>query len=115
MQIMNFNRPFVLFSYTASHGLLLLRSGKSSMHSTRIDVLFQDVVAMECRSSLNSLIVEEMGPEFLKDVRSRAADVMEPGHKVYSLSSGNWVGFIVGGIVSQHEDQREFFEASSLT
>lgn len=111
---MTFNRPFVLFSYSVSHGLLLLRSGKSPAHSKRIDILFQDVMALECRTSFADLVIEEVEAAFLDGVRSKARESIEPGHKVYSLRSGNWVGFVVGGIVSHSEDDGEFFAASRL-
>jgi hypothetical protein len=111
---MIFKRPFVLFSYSLSHGLLLLRSAKSPAFPKRIDILFQDVRAIECRSDFSDLVVEEVNAEFLNDVRSKAREVIEPGHKVYSLKSGNWIGFVVGGIVSHHEDDGEFFASSSL-
>ena len=111
---MTYKRRFVLFSYHVSHGLLLLRSGKSPAHSKRIDILFQDVRALECRTDLEDLVIEEVGPEFLNTVRSKASEVIEPGHRVYSLKSGGWIGFVVGGIVSHHEDEEEFFASSSL-
>jgi hypothetical protein len=114
MLTVTFKRPFVLFSYNLSHSLLLLRSSKSPVCSKRIDVLFQDVRAIECRTDFPDLVIEEVGPEFLNDVRSKAKEVIEPGHRVYSLKSGNWIGFVVGGIVSHHEDEAEFFAPSSL-
>ena len=111
---MTFKRPFVLFSYNVSHGLLLLRSAKSPGSPKRVDILFQDVRAIECRTDFPDLVIEETGPDFLNVVRSKAREVIEPGHKVYSLKSGNWIGFVVGGIVSHHEDEEEFFAPSSL-
>jgi hypothetical protein len=114
MSNINFKRRFVLFSYSVSHGLLLLRSGKSIAHPTRIDILFQDVRALECRAEMEDLKIEEVDESFLNGVRSRAYEVIEPGNKVYSLKSGNWIGFVVGGIVSHCEDTKHFFEHSSL-
>ena len=39
------DRKFSVFSYGISHGPLLLRSGKTNEHHTRIDVLILDVRA----------------------------------------------------------------------
>lgn len=111
---LTFKRRFVFFSYHVSHGLLLLRSGKTLAHTKRIDILFQDVRALECRTDLEDLVIEEVGPEFLNGVRSKANEVIEVGHRVYSLKSGSWIGFVVGGIVSYHEDEEEFFAPSRL-
>jgi hypothetical protein len=111
---MTSDRRFVLFSYHLSHGLLLLRSAKSAANPKRLDILFQDVRALECRTDLEGLVIEEAGPEFLNGVRSKASEVIEPGHRVYSLKSGGWIGFVVGGVVSHHEDEGDFFAPSSL-
>lgn len=111
---MTFKRPFVVFSYSVSHGLLLLRSARSREFSTRIDILFQDVRAIECRTEFPDLTIEEVSADFLNGVRSKAKEVIEPGHRVYSLKSGDWIGFVVGGIVSHCQDEAEFFSPSNL-
>ncbi len=49
------NRKFSLFSYGSNHGLLL-RSGRTDRHHTRIDVLILDVRAM--KSDHGSTVVE---------------------------------------------------------
>ena len=38
-----YERTFSLHLYWVSHGLLLLRSGKTAQHPSRVDILFQDV------------------------------------------------------------------------
>jgi hypothetical protein len=114
MRIIDCKRKFAVFSYNINHGLLLIRSGKTPAHRTRIDILFQDVWAIECRTEFEDLRIEEVAPDFLNSVRSKAAAVLEPGHKVYALKSSDWVGFVVGGIVSHHEDEGEFFAPSYL-
>ncbi len=111
---MKFDRLFMLVSYEISHGLLLLRSGKSPANPKRIDILFQDVRAIECRTVFDGLIIEEVDPSFLNSAGTKARDVIEPGHKVYKLMCEDWVGYVVGGIVSQSEDNEEFFEPSGL-
>ena len=111
---MKFDRKFVVFSYEISHGLLLLRSAKNPLQPKRIDILFQDVRALECRTEFENLTIEEVGPEFLDGVRSKAREVIEPGNKVYSLTSGDWIGYVVGGIVTQCEDEEDFFAVSRL-
>jgi len=107
-------RSFVIFSYAASHGLLLLRSRKTKEAPKRIDVLFQDVRAMELRSWFEGVTIEEVDPTFLRDFHSNPAQMIEPGNKVYSIKGREWLGFIVGGIVSVREDDGEFFAPSGL-
>ena len=109
------SRSFVVFSYAMSHGLLLLRSRKMPpATATRLDVLFQDVRALEIRCWFDGLTVEETDVNFLQEVRSNPVPLMEHGNKVYALKSSGWVGFVVGGTVSFHEDQGELFEPSKL-
>jgi hypothetical protein len=109
------DRSFVVFSYAMSHGLLLLRSRKLPPATpTRLDILFQDVRALEIRCWFDGLTIEETDVHFLEGARSIPAPLMEHGNKVYALKSSGWVGFVVGGIVSFHEDQGELFEPSKL-
>jgi hypothetical protein len=92
------DRPFSVFGYSMSHGLLLLRSAKSNENpTTRVDILFQDVRAMEMRVWFKGITIEEVDdPKFLVDQHSKPADMIEPGNKTYALISGGWRGFIVG-------------------
>lgn len=110
------DRTFSIFGYSMSHGLLLLRSGKSNEHAnTRVDVLFQDVRALEIRAWFKGIRIEEAeSPEFLKDQRSKPAQMIEPGNKIYSLNSSGWEGFVIAGLVQFIEDSGELFGPSSL-
>lgn len=114
MPVYSSSRSFYIFSYTISHGLLLLRSDKTDRHSSRVDILFQDVIAIESRMKLDKLTISEEEPSFLKGVRSNPAAIMEPGHKVYSLKCDGWTGYVVGGIMRVHEDDKNLFEPSYL-
>jgi hypothetical protein len=110
------DRLFSVFGYSMSHGLLLLRSGKSNENpTTRVDILFQDVRAMEVRVWFKGITIEEVDDlNFLEDQRSRPAEMIEPGNKAYALISHGWRGFIVGGIVRFKEDDGELFGPSAL-
>jgi hypothetical protein len=110
------DRLFSVFGYSMSHGLLLLRSGKSDENpTTRVDILFQDVRAMEMRVWFKGITIEEVDDsKFLADQRSKPAEMIEPGNKIYALISRDWRGFIVGGIVRFKEDAGELFEPSAL-
>ncbi len=110
------DRLFSVFGYSTSHGLLLLRSGKSNeTPTTRVDILFQDVRAMELRAYFKGIRIEEVdNPQFLDSQRRKRAEIVEPGNKIYSLVSAGWRGFIVGGVVRMKEDDGEFFGQSAL-
>src|ERR1700758_3327054 len=89
------DRQFVLGSYAASHGLLLFRSAKTNASPTRIDVLFQDVRAMDVRSWTEGLKVELSDVELLKNYPSNPAEMLETGLVVFKVSGRSWEGFIV--------------------
>lgn len=99
-----------------SHGLLLLRSGKSNeTPATRVDILFQDVRAIETRARFKGIRIEEVDdPHFLDGQRSNPAEMIEAGNRIYALVSAGWRGFIVGGIVRFKEDDGELFGQSAL-
>jgi len=108
------DRKFSIFSYEVSHGLLLLRSGKTNEHHTRIDVLVKDVRAMEIRSWFEGFEIAEEDREYLREFRSNPIEMIEPGNRVYALRGRGWQGFIVGGILLAQEDNGEYMDRSPL-
>ena len=81
---------------------------------TRVDILFQDVRALEISAWSDGLKIEQVEPEFLQGRSSNPAEMIEPGNKIYRLSGSGWTGFIVAGIMRFHEDEGEFFGPSAL-
>jgi hypothetical protein len=77
------NKSFVVYSYECGRGLLLIRSRKQKAGDKRIDILFQDVRAMEIRSWFDGLRISEVGPEFLSERQSRPTSLIEVGNRVY--------------------------------
>jgi hypothetical protein len=109
------DRHFFLVSYQASHGLLLFRSPKErGGMTTRLDVLFNDVRAIELRVWTESLFIEEVEAGSIADALSRPIALVEPGNRVYALGGDDWKGFVVGGIVMTAEDDKDMWEPSSL-
>ena len=108
------DRRFSVYSYSVSHGRLLLRSGKSNKCATRIDILFHDVRGMEIRSWFDGIEITEESPKLLENFASNPSILLELGNKVYSLKGVGWNGYVLGGILRTHEDDGEFFGPSSL-
>ncbi|WP_044176655.1 hypothetical protein [Granulicella mallensis] len=121
------DRLFSLFGYSMSHGLLLLRSGKSNgAPETRVDILFRDVRVMEIRAWMSGIRIEEVSdPRFLDGQRSNPAAMLEPGLNIYSIASAEhgdaigestakWQGFIIAGRVQIEEDKGEMLGPSTL-
>lgn len=109
------DRKFTVVGYGVSHGPLLLRSGRTDEHRTRIDVLILDVRAMEIRSWFEGLEIELVDPDYLRDFRSRPTEMMQVGLNAYAISGNGWQGFIVGGNLCVHEDEADFTAPSAFT
>ena len=107
-------RCFIVALYELSHGLLLLRSVKTNEYSTRIDVLFQSVRAMEMRCWFDGVSIAEVDREFLVGFRSNPVEMIEPGNKVYAINGLGWQGYVLGGIVQTIEDERDPRDPSGL-
>ncbi|MBV9877423.1 MAG: hypothetical protein JO025_22030 [Verrucomicrobia bacterium] len=107
-------RRFFIIQYLIGHGLLLLRSNKPDKQSKRIDILFNDVRAMEIRCWFDGITIEETDKSFLASHASRPLDLMEHGNRAYSLKGRGWTGFILGGIVSYNQDDEVATAPSAL-
>lgn len=100
------DRFFAVHRYEQPHGLLLFRSLKGRHGaSTRIDVLFQDVRALEIRFWTSGLQIDELDVAQVVRAASNPIALMEPGNRVFGLSGDGWSGFILGGVVSTSESE----------
>ena len=109
------DREFSVFVYLISHGLLLLRSGKSEAHPTRVDILFQDVRWIGIPGLMNGVRIERGDraeiPIPLTPTIARDAEDLS----VYRvISEGVSHCLLASRTVSFSEDEMEFFEASPL-
>ncbi len=99
---------FQWWSYTASHGQLLLRSTKSADRLTQVDVLFKNVSAVNLRTVMQDLeLVEtDVDPENL------ARD--EAPRRFFLIRNRDHEGFVVAGAVARDEGDHEHHEQSPL-
>lgn len=112
---LEFDRRFSIHLYWVSHGLLLLRSGKSGHLSTRVDILFSDVRWMTLPVWFEDLKIER--GELSEIPLPLTAKIKEEAHfmsvfKVTSQGVAHWV--IAGKNVSVSEDEKNYGEDSSL-
>ncbi len=108
------DRFFLVFSYEMSHGLLLLRSRRTTAAPTRLDVLFQDVRAIELRMWFEGVEIEEVDAAYLQSAPARPDVLIEAGNKVYAVTGKDWRGYIVGGVMSVCEDDGDAMGPSAL-
>ena len=107
-----FRRRFELWSYVVSHGQLLVRSNKSNEWSTRIDILFKDVVVMEIPTLFDEILVRRSSQEEARSLQDRLGGVPTERRKLFIVQGLNFSGYVVAGAVFWHEDQGEFYDNS---
>ena len=105
-------RRFTLVSYNYAHGLLLLRSGRNGAHKTRIDIHFTDVVAIVSRTHMENLEIYEKDSTLALESEINPNDIIEPGHRMFSLHFEGGSGYIIAGNIAMHEDEKQFGEPS---
>ena len=101
---------FQWWSYTVSHGQLLLRSTRSSGRPTQVDVLFKDVVAVQLPTLIHDL-------EVLETDREGAAGRMpfdSQGRAIFIVRGRDTEGYVVAGAVFHDEGDHAYYDPSPL-
>jgi hypothetical protein len=111
------NRDFKLWGYTVGMGRLLLRSVKDAGQgegaaSTRIDVLFQGVAAIQLPTSLPSLRVAR-ADMVESALITKQTSLQQTEHQLFFAVSGReFVGYVVAAAIASDEDEGEYYESS---
>jgi hypothetical protein len=107
-------RIFQLWAYTVGMGRLLLRSTKSETFPTRVEVLFQNVKAIQLPTVLEGLVITDADPELTKEIEAETGLTCDGGVRLFSLRTSHGVGYVVAGVMVSDEDEGEYFEPSKL-
>jgi len=105
-------RVFQLWAFTVGMGRLLLRSTKSGSFGTRVDVLFQNVKAINLPTYLDGLVVTVAGPEFQERIVEATGLLPDADTTFFEVECSGRRGFVVASVAVQDEDEGEFFEPS---
>ena len=105
-------RVFQVWAFTVGMGRLLLRSTKSGSFGTRVDVLFQNVKAINLPTYLDGLIVTVAGPEAEKQITEATGLLPDSDTTFFEVDCSGRRGFVVAGVAVQDEDEGEVFEPS---
>jgi hypothetical protein len=87
------DRHFQIWRYEVGHAQLLLRSVKGDQHSSRVDVLFKAVEAIDLPTRFDGLEIERDGDQF-------------------AMSGAGWSGRVIAGACFQAEDAGEYYSPS---
>lgn len=97
------------WSYTVSHGRLLLRRPKNPAHPRRLDILFKNVLEAHVVAYFDNLRLLEVRPG------DAGLDVAVVGDsKLFRLVGDNAMGYVVAGAVVHAEDDLDYDDPSSL-
>jgi len=110
-----YDRMFSLHLYWVSHGLLLLRSGKSNQQPTRIDILFGDVRWMTLPVWLEGIRIER--GQLSEIPLPLTAKIKEEAHlmSVFRVISQGVIHYVLAAEgVCVAEDEKCYGDNSSL-
>jgi hypothetical protein len=108
------DRVFQFWAYTVSMGRLLLRSTKSDLFKTRVDVAFQNVQAVQLPTLLPGLVVSEADPFETERIIKATGLLPDEDRKFFSMIGSNFTGYVVAGVMVSVEDAGEYFEPSEV-
>ena len=106
------DRFFQAWRYTVSHRQLLLRSTKSDVAQTRIDIVFKDVSLMLIGPTFRGMTIPTCDSSILK--RSGLPTFDLGGRSLYQIQTQSHLGFVAAGNIMMHEDELGFEAPSAL-
>jgi len=93
------DQAFVLSNYVANGSLRLLGE-RSKSAGPAVEILVEDVRALELRTRFDGIRIEEADKAFLRQFPSKPENVLELGSRIYALRGRDWLGFVVGGTLT---------------
>jgi hypothetical protein len=103
---------FQVWGYSVSLSRLLLRSTKSESATSRIDVFFQNVKAMDVTTTMRGLVVMSAEPVDVDRIRVETGLAPDEDSTFYVLFSEGRRGYVVAGLMAESVDDLEFYEVS---
>jgi hypothetical protein len=110
MIVFSSDRQFKIWEYTGHHRQLLIRSLKSDIVQTRLDIVFMAVGFMALPPLLRGLRITECTTDPV-DLPELCLDWKEPW---YRIDSAEGVGYVAAGSIYTHEDDLDNNDPSQL-
>jgi hypothetical protein len=119
IQQVSFDRPFQIWIYTVGHGQLLLRSNRSNEYSTRVDILFKDVAALQLPTVFDGLVIDLASKDEAARLNVQLGSMVHSRHRTFIVRGTTFAGYVIAGAVFWHEDEGDhhdesFFQKSFL-
>ena len=106
------DRRFELWRYTVSHSQLLLRSNKTNELSTRVEILFKGVDAVNLCSLLNGISIGPCPAGSPEHALVGNVDLRYRG--LYRVSTNGFNGYVVAAAIFVAEDDLDYNGPSTL-
>lgn len=104
---------FQMWSYSPSHGRLLLRSTKSADRNTQVDVLFKNVAVISIPVVFDNLEIHRAPLESLTPLPSFGV-LSAVGRDFFQIVGRDVEGYVIAGLVLWDESDGEFDAPSTL-
>lgn len=102
-------RRFRMWAYVPSHSRLLIRSGRETSGTTRIDIAFGDVSAVSLPVTMDGLIIDSPSRRQLRDLAPLIG--FEPIREHVMIVAGkSYRGYVVASFLGVDESNRAFHE-----
>ncbi len=108
------DRQFQLWSYQVSHRVLLLRSNITRDATSRVDLMFRSVSAMELRSRYEWISVDLASDSRREQLSSLGVEVAAGAHLFSIESAFPGAGYVVAGSFYYAEDDMDYGQPSSI-
>lgn len=109
-----FGRPVSLKSYIKSHSQLLLCGGRDERRSTRLEILFKDVVFLSLGEDISDASLRFATREEDDLIANTTVPFDWKGRRAYVLGRSLNDGYVIARGVVWGEDLRRFGEPSSI-
>jgi|SRR5215472_9852408 len=108
-QIIDSERTFQVWKYTVGHCQLLLRSTKSAVFPTRVDVFFKGVSEIHLPTLFDGLSIWEASDS---EASSMGRFSQSPDAKNFVVKGKGFSGYVAALTVACHEDEGEYDDPS---
>jgi hypothetical protein len=112
----SFDRHFQVWAYTASLGRLLLRSlkGQEPGQLTSVEIMFQNVRAMQVRSAYSALQLRDATQSEIEELLRHLDKPPVPPTRFIVLGEDLYRGWVICGAVAVAENELDYTNMAEL-
>jgi hypothetical protein len=112
IHLLNFERRFEVWVYSVSHAQLMLRGNRSETFTTRIDVLFKGVAAINLPTIFDGFLVTESTGDEVRELNLQLGSNSLVRQRTFIIRGQNFAGHVVALAMFWHEDSGFHYDES---